>query len=336
MKVMVLGGTGFIGCHLVERLAKNGFDVVVPVRKESKGKTSSIGSVQMVEAELLRSGSLDGLMEGVDTVFHLAAIRGSGWSVSDEEVYRINVGITKNVMESAASRAVKHFIYVSSVSVYGHPSHVLVGEEYPCSPVTRYGQTKYESEKLLEEFRKKNNVQSTIIRPVITYGPGDTWGMVAKLISLINSNKYLTVGNGKNRVHLIYIDDLIDGLMLVLNDPAVRGRTYILAGEEPITINRLVGIISASLGKTVVNLHIPTWFAKLSAQSMEFLYRLLAIHKEPLVTLDKIDIMCRDRAFDFKRAREDLRFSPKVGYEEGIERTVVWMKGAKLIYTQRH
>jgi nucleoside-diphosphate-sugar epimerase len=237
----------------------------------------------------------------------------------------------KNVMETAIPQGVKHFVYVSSVSVFGHPSHVLVREEYPCSPVTRYGKTKYESEKLLEEFRKKDKVLSTIIRPVITYGPGDTWGMVAKLISLINSNKYLTVGNGKNRVHLIYIDDLIDGLMLVLNKSALRGRTFILAGEEPITINRLVGIISALLGKRVINLHIPTWFAKLSAQSMEFLYKLLGIHNEPLVTLDKIDIMCRDRAFDFRRAREDLRFAPKVGYEEGIERTVVWLKGAKLI-----
>jgi nucleoside-diphosphate-sugar epimerase len=64
---------------------------------------------------------------------------------------------------------------------------------------------------------------------------------------------------------------------------------------------------------------------------MELLYRLLAINKEPLVTLDKIDIMCRDRAFDFKKGKEDLRFAPKVGYEEGIERTVAWLKAAKLI-----
>jgi nucleoside-diphosphate-sugar epimerase len=208
---------------------------------------------------------------------------------------------------------------------------VLVGEEYSCSPVTRYGKTKYESEKIVEEFHRKDKLLSTIIRPVITYGPGDTWGMVAKLISLINLNRYLTVGNGENRVHLIYINDLIDGLMLVLNNPAVWGRRYILAGEEPITINRLVRLISVALGKRVINLHIPIWFARLAAHFMEFSYRLLAIHNEPLVTLDKIDIMCRDRAFDFKRANEDLRFAPKVGYEEGIERTVAWLKAAELI-----
>jgi len=331
MRVLVLGGTGFIGRHLVERLANNGFDVVVPVRRESSRKCLPTGPLKVVEADLLQPGSLDGLMEGIDTVFHLAAIRGSGWSLGDEDVYRVNVGITKNLMKSAASQTVKHCIYVSSVSVYGHPSNVLVGEEYPCSPVTRYGQTKYESEKLVKEFQRRGKISSTIIRPVITYGPGDTWGMVAKLISLINSNKYLTIGDGENRVHLIYIDDLIDGLMLILNNPPVWGRTYIFAGEEPITINRLVGIISVALGTRVINLHIPTWFAKLTAQSMEFLYRLLAINKEPLVTLDKIDIMCRDRAFDFKRAKEDLRFAPKVGYEEGIERTVAWLKAAKLI-----
>jgi nucleoside-diphosphate-sugar epimerase len=331
MRVLVLGGTGFIGRHLVERLANNGFDVVVPVRRESSRKCLPTGPLKVVEADLLQPGSLDGLMEGIDTVFHLAAIRGSGWSFGDEDVYRVNVGITRNLMEAAVSQPVRHCVYVSSVSVYGHPSNVLVGEEHPCSPITRYGQTKYESEKLVKEFQRRGKISSTIIRPVITYGPGDTWGMVAKLISLINSNKYLTIGDGENRVHLIYIDDLIDGLMLILNNPAVWGRTYIFAGEEPITINRLVGIISVALGTRVINLHIPTWFAKLTAQSMEFLYRFLAINKEPLVTLDKIDIMCRDRAFDFKRAKEDLRFAPKVGYEEGIERTVAWLKAAKLI-----
>jgi len=330
MRVLVLGGTGFIGRHLVERLANNGFDVVVPVRRESSRKCLPTGPLKVVEADLLQPGSLDGLMEGIDTVFHLAAIRGSGWSLGDEDVYRVNVGITKNLMKSAASQTVKHCIYVSSVSVYGHPSNVLVGEEYPCSPVTRYGQTKYESEKLVKEFQRRGKISSTIIRPVITYGPGDTWGMVAKLISLINSNKYLTIGDGENRVHLIYIDDLIDGLMFVLNTRAAWGRTYILAGEEPITINRLVGIISALLGKRVINLHIPIWFARLAAHFMKFSYRLLAIHNEPLVTLDKIDIMCRDRAFDLKRAKEDLRFAPKVGYEEGIERTVAWLKAAEL------
>lgn len=331
MRVLVLGGTGFIGRHLVERLANNGFDVVVPARNESKRKSLPTGSVQVVETDLFQPGSLNRLMEGVDAVFHLAAIRGSGWSLGDEEVCRVNVGITKSLMEAAVSQSVKHCIYMSSVSVYGHPSNVLVGEEYPCSPVTRYGQTKYKSEKIVEEFYRKDKLLSTIIRPVITYGPGDTWGMVAKLISLINSNRYLTVGNGENRVHLIYIDDLIEGLMLVLSNLSVWGRTYILAGEEAITINRLVGIISAALGRRVSNLHVPTWFAQLAAQSMEFLYRLLAIDEEPLVTLDKIDIMCRDRAFDFKRSKEDLRFAPKVGYEEGIERTVAWLKAANLI-----
>jgi nucleoside-diphosphate-sugar epimerase len=119
--------------------------------------------------------------------------------------------------------------------------------------------------------------------------------------------------------------------MLVLNTRAAWGRTYILAGEEPITINRLVGITSAALGKRVTNLHIPIWFARPMAQSMGILYRLLSVHREPLVTLDKIDIMCRDRAFDFKRAKEELRFAPKVGYEEGVERTVAWLKATKLI-----
>jgi len=152
----------------------------------------------------------------------------------------------------------------------------------------------------------------TIIRPVITYGPGDTWGMVGKLIGLVNSRRYATVGAGGNRVHLIYVDDLIDGLMLALPAPEQDDiRTYILAAAEPISINKLVERISSALNIRVTRFHVPLGLARFTASLLEISCKLFPDRREPIVTRDKIDIMCRDRFFDITRAARELGFVPK-------------------------
>jgi dTDP-glucose 4,6-dehydratase len=330
MKVFVAGGTGFIGSHLVDRLANLGLNVIVPARKSSSSKYLS-GSVQIREADLLETESVNEILKGVDVVFHLAAIRGSGWSFDDKEVYKINVGITKNLLRASVAESVKHFLYVSSVSIYGHPCSGPIGEEHPANPVTRYGETKYESERLVHEFHTNEQLPVTVIRPVITYGPRDTWGMIPKLISLINSKRYLTIGKGENRVHLIYIDDLIDGLLLVMKNRAAVKETYNMAGAEPVTINRLVNIILSSLDKKGPVFHVPTWLGWGAGYSMEVLYRLLSIGAEPFITRDKVDIMCRDRCFNILKAEENLGLAPMIGHKEGIKKTIDWLKAVELV-----
>ena len=214
------------------------------------------------------------------------------------------------------------------MSVYGHPRGGPVQEDSACFPVTRYGKTKYQSELLVRDYYDKVKFPATIIRPVITYGPRDTWGMMPKLINMINSKKYLTVGSGENRIHLIYIDDLIEGIMLAVKNPAAVGSTYILSGERPVTVNRLVEIISMVLKKRPPRFHVPKGVAQLSGYLMEILNRSFVADREPFLTPDKIDIMCRDRFFSHEKAKEDLGFSPEMDYEKGIHVTVDWLKAA--------
>lgn len=331
MRVLVAGGTGFIGSHLVGRLVKQGMELIVPVRKKSSIKYLPSGNVEIKTADLLNPTHVNEIIENVDVVFHLVSIRGSGWSFNDEEINAVNVGITKNLLRATVSEGVKHFIYVSSVSVYGHPRGGPIDENFPCRPVTRYGKTKYASERLVDAFKAEEKLPVTIVRPVITYGPRDTWGMIPKLITLINSKRYLTVGNGENRVHLIYIDDLIEGLLSAMKDGASADTTYNLAGTSPVTINRLVEIVSSALDKNVPIFHVPKWFALGTGCLMEAFYRSFSIDKEPFITRDKIDIMCRDRFFDIRKAEKNLRFGPKIGYQEGIKKTLDWLKRNRII-----
>lgn len=330
MKILVTGGTGFIGSHLTDKLLDANYKVTVPVRNESDLKFLRSQEADIKLSNMLERSDVNDIVKGVDVIFHLAGIRGSGWSFTDDQIHKINIGITENLLKASLGR-VSHFIYVSSVSVYGHFKGGPVDEDSPCLPETRYGRSKCEGEGFISAFFREKGLPTTIVRPVITYGPRDAYGMVAKLIRLINSGEYLTVGSGKNRVHLVYIDDLVDGLLNVMMNPKAIGKIYILAGEEPITINRLVGLISLLLNKGVLPVHVPIWLARLIGLFMEKLYSAIAKEEEPFITRDKVDIMTRDRFFSIHRATTELGYIPKVNYEEGLKKTVHWLRDQSLI-----
>lgn len=329
MKALVAGGTGFIGSHLAERLAGEGYRVVVPVRSGSGSKYPAGGGVEKRGANLADTGELGGLLEGVDTVFHLASIRGSGWGHDDETIRKVNVGLTRTLLDASVAASVRRFLYVSSVSVFGHPRGGPIGEDAACLPVTRYGKTKFESERLVRDYHEAGKISTTVLRPVITYGPRDTWGMIPKLVRLIDSGRYLTVGSGKNRVHLIYIDDLVDGIMLAAGNSAAEGNTYVLSGERPARIEDLVDIISSLLKKNVPRFRMPIGPALLAARLMEAAWKAAGSKREPFLTRDKIDIMCRDRSFSHEKAGKDLGFEPRVDYGKGLLDTIVWLRTAE-------
>jgi len=325
LKAVVVGGTGFIGSHLVQGLIGQGCDVRVPVRATSDRELLAEVPCEIREVRFDHTGGLTVLMDGVDTVFHLASVRGAGWSYNDEEIYEANVGLTKSLLEAATLSGVRHFIYVSSVSVYGHPWGGPVHEGMPPDPATRYGRTKLESESLVRKYHEERGLGVTIVQPVITYGPRDTWGMVPKLVRLIRGRKYLTVGNGENRVHLIYIDDLVRGLLLVMNRSADTLDTFILAGPTPIRINDLVRSVSSLVDVRVPGWHAPLGLATAAARILEAVYETFRLRREPFLTRDKLDIMCRDRYFSSHRARKELGFVPTVEYAEGLAQTVSWL-----------
>jgi nucleoside-diphosphate-sugar epimerase len=330
LNILVTGSTGFIGSHLADRLSKVGHHVTVPVREKSNLQFIASNNIDQKSSNLKDYNDVCKLIKRIDVVFHLASIRGSGWTYTDEQIWDINLRATENLLKASTDK-LKHFIYISSVSVHGHLNGKTADEDYPYSPVTRYGRTKYESEMLVKKYQEEKGLNTTIIRPVITYGPRDTWGMIPKLIRLINSKRYLTVGRGENRVHLIYIDDLIDGLVLTINRARCSGETFILAGERPITINSLVRIVESTLKKGIPKIHVPLWFARATAHLMEIAYKSIIKGKEPFITRDKIDIMTIDRAYDIGKAKEVFGFSPGVDYEYGLSKTIHWLKEANLI-----
>ena len=312
MNILVTGATGFIGANLVQRLLTEGYKVRVFLRNKEQKKLWNNKKIETFVGNFEDYQSIKEAMKEIDIVYHLAAIRDK-WGTPKEEYFKVNVEYVKNLLEASKESEIKQFIYCSSISVTTEPfCHHL------------YGQTKKKAEKIVRQFQNKG-LPITIVRPVITYGPGDN-GMVYKLINMINKNRYLTVGNGQNRVHLCYIDDLINGFLLVLNNKKAFGQTYCFCGPRPITINDLVKIISNLLNKRVSAIHIPRFIAKIIAWWMELIYKILSLKGEPLINIKKIETMTVDRCFDYKKAKKDLGYKPIIDYQEGLEKTIAWFE----------
>ena len=326
MKILITGATGFIGYNLVRFFKKQGHDVSALVRKPSKIDQLLDLGIKIFQVDFESLPNLKKSIIKADALIHLASLRGE-WGWTKEEYQKTNIDLVNNLLEASLGK-VDHFIYCSSVSVLGHFAKKPANETYPYAPVNNYGQSKCEAEKNVLKFCTKEGLPATIIRPVITYGPYDYSGMLTKLITLINSAKYLTVGNGKNRVHLLYIDDLLQGFNLVLQKLSSAGEIVVFAGNNPITINDLVEIISTTLNKKIPRIKVPRQAAKAIGFFMETLYKggSFIFFGEPLITRSKVDIMTIDRCYDISKAKSLLGFEPLVNYEQGVRSTINWLE----------
>ena len=308
MNILVTGASGFIGKNLVEKLLSEKHQVRVFLRKKIEYK-----NVEVFVGDL---GREDDLIEGtsdIDVVYHLAAIRDK-WGTPWQDYVKVNTTDTKKLLEASLKNKVKQFIYCSSVSVITEPFNKKF-----------YGQSKILAEKEVNSFNKKG-LDTTIIRPVITYGEGDDNGMITKLIKLISSEKYLTVGNGKNHVHLCYISDLVNGFILALGNKKTFGNAYVCAGPQSITINELVDIICKKLDKKIFPVHVPLFIAQIVAFIFELFYKLFHFKNEPMLGKNKILTMTVDRQFNIDNSKKDLGYEPKIDYEEGIEKTLEYIE----------
>lgn len=336
MRALVTGAAGFIGGALAGALLEAGWHVNLLVRPGSRNKLldkRKWAGATVFEADLSRPGStgdqehLRRAASGCDVVFHAAAIR-NRWGTTLESYRLTNVEGTRRLLEAAAGQA-RRFVYISSVGVFGYPGVLDIDESFPVIASTGkagYHNSKAEAERLVtacnEEF------ESVIVRPTITYGPGDGDGMVTRLIDLIAGGRYVQVGPGENHVHLTYIDDLLQGLFLAGTHPAASGQVFILAGPHSIAVGELVAMIAGRLGRTVPDLPIPENLARGAACVVEMVYRTGAalrvkpFQSAPPLTRDKINTMCIHRGYSSLKAAHMLGYQPRVGYAEGIDKTL--------------
>lgn len=342
MKALVTGATGFIGGALAAALVAEGWEVNLLVRPASRERLQAKawpalprGTYHLFLADLSAdlsecSSTINDAVQGCDLVFHAAAIR-DRWGSSQDAYRRTNVEGTRHLLEASLGR-VKRFIHISSVGVLGYPGVLDIDETFAVQTGVGkggYHSSKAEAERVVRSCSR--NIETVIVRPTITYGPGDTDGMLTRLIEMVDRGRFIQVGRGNNHFHLTYIDDLVNGLILAGIHPAAAGETMILAGPQSIPVKEMIALIERRLGRRPRRVYLPEGLARQAAWGVEAVYRVGAglsipgFNQAPPVTRDKIDTLCVHRGFSSAKAARLIGYAPKVGYAEGVEKTIAWM-----------
>ncbi|WP_339134633.1 MAG: NAD(P)-dependent oxidoreductase [Candidatus Electrothrix sp. GW3-4] len=322
MKVLVTGGTGFTGKALVKRLIDEGHEVVSLDYQEGL-KTDEIRSwgAKVVIGSVTDPAVVEECMQGVDIVQHLAAAFRE-LDVPNSYYDEVNVGGTKVVLDTALKHQVKKFVYCSTCGVHGNVDHPPAAEDAPIQPGDYYQQTKYDAEPVVNEYCKKG-MDTIIIRPAAIYGPGDP-ERFQMIFKRVNKGTFPMFGSGKTFYHPLYIDNLVDALMLAMEPGKGVGEAYLIADEEYITIETLVRKTGTALGVDVKIPHYPIIPLVVAGHVCEKVCKPFKV--TPPIFPRRVDWFRQNRAFDISKAKRDLGYDPKIDLDEGLKRTGDWYR----------
>ena len=327
MKVLVTGGTGFTGKALVRRLLDEGYQVVALDYKEGL-KTEELRQwgAEVVIGSVTDRSVVERCMNGVDYVQHLAAAFRE-LNVANDYYYDVNVNGTRTVLDAAFQQGVKKFIYCSTCGVHGNIDNPPGGEDAPIQPADYYQQTKYEAEPIVGEYFKKG-LKTVIVRPAAIYGPGDPerFFMIFKRCT---KGVFPMFGDGKTYYHPLYIDNLVDALMLAMEEGKGDGEAFLIADENYCEIEDLVNRVGKALGITVRIPHYPVMPLVVAGHLFEIVCKPFRI--TPPIFPRRVDWYRQNRAFDISKAKEQLGYVPRIGLDEGLKRTAEWYKQEGLL-----
>lgn len=322
MRVLITGGTGFIGSRLALRCLQRGDSVTLlgqvnnPAETENRRVLEERGAKVILVSVTNRDGVFEAL-EGIECVYHLAAAQHEA-NVPDQHFWNVNVTGTKNVIEGSVQTGVKKIVYGSTIGVYGDSLDGRIDEASPLQPNNVYGVTKREAEKLVLSFQEILPV--VIIRISETYGPGDH--RLLKLFKAIKKGIFFVLGNGKNLHHLIHIDDLIDGLFLASTVKEAQGKAFVLAGKDVLTTREMAEVVADQLGKKLPRVQIPLFPFLLLASILECTLRPLGI--QPPLHKRRMDFFKKSFSFSQEQSKAVLGFVPKISFREGVADTAKW------------
>jgi nucleoside-diphosphate-sugar epimerase/2-polyprenyl-3-methyl-5-hydroxy-6-metoxy-1,4-benzoquinol methylase len=328
LNILITGGTGFIGSRLAIKCWERGDTVRIYAQENTDAERANSQHLRDKGAEIILGSMTDPdrisrAVEDIDVVFHLAAAQHEA-NISNQIFYDVNVSGTRNIIEASIKSGVKRFVHGSTIGVYGDSDSPL-NESSPCNPDNIYGQTKLEGEKLALSY--KDRIPLTVIRISETYGPGDR--RLLKLFKIINKNSFFMIGDGKNLHQLIYVDDLVSGMLKASESEKALGEIILLVGEKPITTNDMVNSIARALNARILSFKAPLLPLLGLAWILESILRPLGI--QPPLHRRRMDFFKKNYSFSTTKAWDLLAFSPRYSFEQGTLESAQWYKDEGLL-----
>jgi nucleoside-diphosphate-sugar epimerase len=329
-KVFITGATGTVGLYLFEYLANRGYTVVGGIRAASqRNEIDKIvknfpNTASFIEADITDLNLLSKNIAGCDVVIHTAAAIEpySNW----QELKRINVAGTDNVLQASLEAAVHHFIHISSLSVItGDRDQFKVNEESrPIYSREPYANSKIEAEKIVLSQVHSQSINVTVLRPGFIYGPHErTW--MPRLIQAMKKGRAMFVGDTDKETNVIYVENLCRAIEAAILNEKAYGQIYNLTDGQSVSKRRLFDTICDELQLPRVSLIIPAFAAKLLVESATAITPLVPNYlKNKLARYSRAAyrLVAVNQGFDISKAERDLNYKDRIPFAKGMSKTL--------------
>ena len=318
MKILVTGGTGFLGRYLVAQLLDRGHEVAILGRDFAPVQDLVARGARPVGADLRDHGAVQAACAGKEAIFHVGA-KSEPWG-KHTDFHAINVGGTAAVIAGCRMHGVRRLIYVSSPSVVFDGTDQIDAAEtvpYPVHFTSVYSLTKKLGEDAVNAAR--GEMETVIVRPKAIFGPGDR-ALLPRLIAAAQRGRLPQIGNGKNLVDLTYVENVAQALVLALESPDAAGKTYTITNDEHPALWDLIREVLLHQQLTPHLRQIPLGLALAAASALEAVAAVTG--REPTLTRYSALILARTQTYDITAAKRDLGYTPNVSLAKGIACTL--------------
>lgn len=327
MKILVMGGTGFIGLHLIKQLKKRDDELILAVREQGKKPHALVeNGISTVQIDYENNVDILRAVQGIDTLIFLIGQMGMP-GLTYDDFYNVNCGLTKRVLIASGKANVKHFIFCSTPGVLGFGRR-LAKENEPYAPRNDYEKTKVIAERYVIEICKKTGMKYTILRPDFVYGPGDYRRVV--MYRNIMKKRFVLTTSGKSHLHPTYVDDVARGFVCCIGNENAYDEIFNIAAEHDVTSKYYLECIADATNSRLIRLNIGYPLSILAAIIIDKLSQKIR-HKEGFVSKNKIDFLSLDHSSSVEKAEKLLGFKAKYDCKEGLRNTVNWCRENNLL-----
>lgn len=320
MRVLITGATGFVGSHLVTALAERGAEIRALVRRTSRTEQLERLGVQRIEGGLDEPAALARAVDGVEVVFHLAALTSAR---SEAEYERTNVGGTVRLLEAiaGASERPRRLVYLSSLaavgpSVDGRP----VGRGDPCRPLTTYGRTKLAGEEAC--LRAGELIETVVLRPPAVYGPRDR--EMLRFFRLAARGLLPVPAGAERMVQLVHVADLAEAALRAASAPGAAG-VYHVAEPRAYRWDEVAELFGKALGRRVRTMKIPPSFLRIAAALSETAAG--AVGRSTVFNREKArELLAPGWLCETTTLQDEVGFTPQIPLAAGLAQTAAWYR----------
>ena len=268
--------------------------------------------------------SLAAAADGVDRVFHCAALLGD-WLERDE-IRRVNVDGTANVLDACAASGVSRLVYISSLAVLGTKHHHGTDESAPYAETGDvYSDAKIETERLV---RGDGRVETVVLRPGFVYGPGDRQ-FLPRLLDSLETGRFVYVGDGSKLLNVVYIDDLVHAVLLAADEPNAAGEVYNVTDGTKTSLREFVTFICEKTGLPRPTRSLRPRVARSLTYALEAMAKARGAKDAPRLNRARMKFLYYNQHFSIEKARSGLGYEPRFTYREGLPPTLDWFRAER-------